>query len=401
MKKQPKQKQQYQEKKEQKKTNDGIEIYETFESMGLKEEILKGIYHQGYTKPSPIQQRAIVPIIKGFDVIAQSQSGTGKTATFSTGILQLVEPQKKEVQVIIISPTRELAIQSERVLNGLSQYLTVQIKACIGGKSEKEDVKAIERGCQIISGTPGRIYALIKKRVLNVKHIKAIVIDEADQILNQGFNQTIYDIFQYLPSQKQIILISATMTSEIIEITERLMNKPLKILIKKEEISVKEIKQYYVQLNKEDEKFDTLCEIYDSMTITQSVIFCNMKKKVDWLTENMQKNNFPVISIHSEMPQQERDYIMNIFRKGEKRVLITTDIWARGIDVTQISLVINYDLPLQKETYIHRIGRSGRFGRSGVAINFVVKNEIQEIKDLEKYYSIHIDQLPKDFDTLL
>ena len=262
-------------------------------------------------------------------------------------------------------------------------------------------MKAIERGCQIISGTPGRIYALIKKRVLNVKHIKAIVIDEADQILNQGFNQTIYDIFQYLPSQKQIILISATMTSEIIEITERLMNKPLKILIKKEEISVKEIKQYYVQLNKEDEKFDTLCEIYDSMTITQSVIFCNMKKKVDWLTENMQKNNFPVISIHSEMPQQERDYIMNIFRKGEKRVLITTDIWARGIDVTQISLVINYDLPLQKETYIHRIGRSGRFGRSGVAINFVVKNEIQEIKDLEKYYSIHIDQLPKDFDTLL
>ena len=387
--------------KDIKKPKDDIEIYETFESMGLKEEILKGLYHQGFSKPSPIQQRAIVPIIKGHDVIAQSQSGTGKTATFSTGMLQIVEPQKKEVQVIIISPTRELAVQSERVLNGLSQYLTIQIRACIGGKSEKEDVRAIEKGCQIISGTPGRIYALIKKRVLNVKHLKAIVIDEADEILNKGFNQTIYDIFQYLPAQKQIVLISATMTDEIIEIIERLMNKPIKILIKKEEISVKEIKQYYVKLNKEEEKFDTLCEIYDSMTITQSVIFCNMKKKVDWLTEHMQKNNFPVISIHSEMPQQERDYIMNVFRKGEKRVLITTDIWARGIDVTQISLVINYDLPLQKETYIHIIGRSGRFGRSGVAINFVVKNEIQEIKELEKYYSIEINQLPDDFDTLL
>ena len=381
-----------------KKGKEEIKIYETFETMGLKEELLKGIYHQGFHKPSPIQQRAIVPIIKGNDIIVQSQSGTGKTATFSTGMLQIVEPQKKVVQVIIISPTRELAIQSERVLNGLSQYMTIQIRACIGGKSEKEDVRALEKGCQIISGTPGRIYGLIKKQVLNVRHLKAIVIDEADEILNKGFNQTIYDIFQHLPSQKQIVLVSATITNEIIEITERLMNNPMKILIKKEEISVKEIKQYYVQLTKEEEKFDTLCEIYDSMTITQSVIFCNMKKKVDWLTENMLKNNFPVISIHSEMPQQERDYIMNIFRKGEKRVLITTDIWARGIDVTQISLVINYDLPLQKETYIHRIGR---FGRSGVAINFVVKDELQEIKELEKYYSIHINQLPDDFDNLL
>ena len=377
------------------------EIYETFESMGLKEEILKGIYHQGFTKPSPIQQRAIVPIIKGKDVIAQSQSGTGKTATFSTGILQIVEPNKKDVQVIIISPTRELAVQSERVLNGLSQYMTIQTRACIGGKSEKEDVRAIEKGCHIISGTPGRIYALIKKRVINAKHIKAIVIDEADEMLQKGSNQTLYDIFQFLPSQRQTILISATMTDEIIEITERLMNNPVKILIKKEEVSVKEIKQYYVKLNKEEEKFDTLCEIYDSMTITQSVIFCNMKKKVDWLTENMIKNNFPVISIHSEMPQQERDYIMNIFRKGEKRVLITTDIWARGIDVTQISLVVNYDLPLQKETYIHRIGRSGRFGRSGIAINFVLKNQMEEIKELEEHYAIKINQLPDDFDNLL
>ena len=219
-------------------------------------------------------------------------------------------------------------------------------------------------------------------------------------MLNKGFKQKIYDIFQYLPTTKQVLLLSATLTQEIIEIGETLMNKPMKILIKKEEVSVKEIKQYYVEMKREEEKFDTLCEIYDTMTITQSVIFCNMKKKVDWLTENMIKNNFPVISMHSEMPQEERDYIMNLFRKGEKRVLIATDVWARGIDVTQISLVINYDMPMNKEIYIHRIGRSGRFGRSGIAINFVLEKEMNDLHELEDYYSIKINKLPENFEDL-
>lgn len=379
---------------------DTVKVYETFESMGLKEEILKGIYQQGYSKPSSIQQRAIVPIASGKDVIAQSQSGTGKTATFSTGVLQEVEPAKREVQVIIISPTRELAVQSERVLTGLSQYLTIQVRACVGGKSEKEDVRAIERGCQVISGTPGRIYALIKKRVLSVRHVKVLVLDEADEMLNKGFMTQIYDIFKYLPSQRQIVLCSATLTSDVIDVANTLMKDPVKILIKRDEVTLDEIKQYFVKMSREEDKFDTLCEIYDSMTITQSVIFCNMRKKVDWLTENMLKANFPVISMHSEMPQEERDYIMNVFRKGEKRVLITTDVWARGIDVTQISLVINYDMPLNREVYVHRIGRSGRFGRSGVAINFVLEKEMSDLRDLESYYSTRIEELPENFADL-
>ncbi|EKE42932.1 hypothetical protein ENUP19_0242G0012 [Entamoeba nuttalli] len=382
------------------KTKENIEIYETFESMGLKDEILKGIYQQGYTKPSGIQQKGIVPITKGRDVIAQSQSGTGKTATFSIGILQNVESNKREVQVIIISPTRELAVQSERVISGLSQYMAIQVRGCIGGKSEKEDIKAIEKGCQVISGTPGRIMGLIKKRVINVRHIKTLVIDEADEMLNKGFMPIIYDIFKYLPIKRQIVLCSATLTPDVIEIGTKIMNKPIEILIKRDEVTVEEIKQYFIEMEGEEQKFDTLCEIYDSMTITQSVIFCNMRKKVDWLTENMMKANFPVISMHSEMPQQERDYIMNIFRKGEKRVLITTDVWARGIDVTQISLVINYDMPLNREVYIHRIGRSGRFGRTGIAINFVLKNEMEELRDLERYYSTQINELPENFADL-
>ncbi|ELP90897.1 DEAD box ATP-dependent RNA helicase, putative [Entamoeba invadens IP1] len=380
--------------------SDNVPVYDAFEKMHLKEEILKGIYKQGYSKPSPIQQRAIVPISEGRDVIAQSQSGTGKTATFSTGVLQLVEPQKREVQVIIVSPTRELATQSENVIEGLSQYLTISVRACVGGKSEKEDVKAIERGCQVVSGTPGRLLTLIKKRVLAVKFVKVIVLDEADQMLDKGFTRAIYDIFKYLPERRQIVLCSATLTPEVLEIASLLMKNPLRILTKREKVTLDIIKQYYVKLAREDQKFDTLCEIYDTMTITQSVIFCNMRKKVDWLTENMLKANFPVISMHAEMPQEEREYVMNVFRKGEKRVLITTDIWARGIDVTQISLVVNYDFPNNREVYVHRIGRSGRFGRNGVAINFVLDSEMNELKDLMDYYSTKINVLPENFADL-
>ena len=221
-----------------------------------------------------------------------------------------------------------------------------------------------------------------------------LVLDEADEMLNKGFKEQIYDVYRYLPPATQVCLISATLPHEILEMTSKFMSDPIRILVKRDELTLEGIKQFFVAVEREEWKFDTLCDLYDTLTITQAVIFCNTKRKVDWLTEKMREANFTVSSMHGDMPQKERDAIMKEFRSGQSRVLITTDVWARGIDVQQVSLVINYDLPNNRELYIHRIGRSGRFGRKGVAINFVKNDDIRILRDIEQYYSTQIDEMP-------
>jgi ATP-dependent RNA helicase len=228
-----------------------------------------------------------------------------------------------------------------------------------------------------------------------------LVLDEADEMLNKGFKEQIYDIYRYLPPHTQIVLVSATLTREVLEMTKKFMNEPIRILVKRDELTLEGIKQFFVAVEKEEWKFDTLCDLYDTLTITQAVIFCNTKRKVDWLTEKMTKANFTVVAMHGEMPQEEREAIMKAFRAGEYRVLIVTDLWARGIDVSQVSLVINYDLPTNRENYIHRIGRSGRFGRKGVAINFVKNEEVRILRDIEQFYSTQIDEMPMSVADLL
>merc|ERR1712070_576368 len=218
---------------------------------------------------------------------------------------------------------------------------------------------------------------MIKRRTLRTRQVRLLVLDEADEMLNRGFKEQIFDIYRYLPPETQVVLVSATLPREVLQVTDRFMTDPVKILVKRDELTLEGIKQFFVAVEKEDWKFDTLCDLYDTLTITQAVIFCNTKRKVDWLTEKMREANFTVSSMHGEMPQKERDAIMTEFRQGASRVLITTDVWARGIDVQQVSLVINYDLPTNRENYIHRIGRSGRFGRKGVAINFVKSDDIR------------------------
>eukprot|EP00347_Sterkiella_histriomuscorum_P014238 403361644 len=371
-----------------------LEVVKSFDDMGLREELLRGIYAYGFNKPSAVQQRAILPIMKGRDVIVQSQSGTGKTCVFTSGALQSIDLQLREPQVLILSPTRELAEQTQKVALALGDYMQVKVHCCIGGRNVNEDVFKFEHGCHVVSGTPGRVFDMIQRRTFKTTSIKMLILDEADEMLNQGFKDQVYDIYRYLPYGTQCVVISATLPQEILEMTNKFMNDPIKILVKRDEITLEGIKQFFVAVDKEEYKFETLCDLYDTLTITQAVIFCNKKSKVEWLAKEMRKANFTVSYMHGQMPQKERDAIMAEFRAGQSRVLITTDVWGRGLDVQQVSLVINYDLPLNRELYIHRIGRSGRYERKGVAINFVTNEDVRILRDIEQYYSTQIEEMP-------
>ncbi|EDO19261.1 hypothetical protein Kpol_1036p3 [Vanderwaltozyma polyspora DSM 70294] len=385
------------------KTSKKLKISPTFESMNLKDDLLRGIYGYGFEAPSAIQSRAITQIISGTDVIAQAQSGTGKTATFTIGMLQAIDLKRKDLQALVLSPTRELASQINQVVSNLGDYMNVQSYAMTGGKTMKDDLNRMQKnGCQVVSGTPGRVLDMFKRHLLNTRNVQMLILDEADELLGEslGFKQQIYDIFTKLPAACQVVVVSATMSKDILEVTKKFMSDPVKILVKRDEISLEGIKQYYVNVEKEDWKFDTLCDLYDSLTITQCVIFCNTKKKVDWLSAKLTQSNFAVVSMHGDMKQEDRNKVMSDFRSGHSRVLISTDVWARGIDVQQVSLVINYDIPEIMENYIHRIGRSGRFGRKGVAINFITSSDLSKMKEIEKYYRIKISPVPADLSTI-
>jgi len=374
---------------------------DNFDDMNLKEELLRGIYAYGFERPSAIQQRAILPCIKEHDVIAQAQSGTGKTATFSISILQRIDTNARECQALILAPTRELATQIQKVVINLGEFLNADCHACIGGTNVREDIRKLESGAHVVVGTPGRVFDMISRKVLHTARIKMFVLDEADEMLSRGFKDQIHDVFKTLPSDVQVVLLSATMPPDVLEVSKSFMRNPARILVKKEELTLEGIKQFYVNVKHEEWKVGTLCDIYETMSVTQAVIFCNTRRKVDQLTEDLTSRHFTVSSLHGDMEQREREVIMKQFRTGSSRVLITTDILARGIDVQQISLVINYDLPSNRENYIHRIGRGGRFGRKGVAINFITDDDKRSLNDIEQFYNTTIDEMPADVVNLL
>ena len=378
-----------------------INIYDTFDEMDLNELLLRGIYAFGYEKPSSIQKRAIVPVTRGFDIIAQSQSGTGKTATFAIGSLSTVDTSLNEPQILVLSPTRELARQNYDVFKGLSEYLDVSINLCIGGQSISDNVRDLDKGGQVIVGTPGRVFDLLKKHILNGSSIKSFILDEADEMLSRGFRDQIHDVFVYLSKSCQVCLFSATMPSDVLELTDKFMNEPISILIPNEELTLEGIKQYWVGVEKDIWKFETLCDIYEGLTVNQAIIYCNRKRKADWLTQSLREKDFTVACIHSDMTQKERSEVIDAFKSGVERILIATDIVARGIDVQQVSLVINYDMPKYKETYIHRIGRSGRYGRKGLAINLLVgASDFSKLEELQTFYMTKIDEMPMDLASL-
>lgn len=376
---------------------DGLKSVDTFDKLGLHPDLLRGIYGYGFEKPSIIQQRGILPVIKGSDTIAQAQSGTGKTATFSISVLQLIDPKSPNCQALILAPTRELAQQIQRVIMCIGEFLKVVCYTCVGGTVVAEDRKRLkDGGVHVVVGTPGRVLDLITKNYLNPNYLKVIVLDEADEMLGRGFVDQMKEIIQKLPPDIQVALFSATMPPEILDMTNKFMRNPVRILVKNEQLTLDGIKQYYISIDREEWKFETLVELYKHVEIGQCMIFANKKERVIELANKLRALGFVVSEMHGDMEMVDRDRIMKEFRTGSSRVLISTDLLGRGIDIQQVNLIINYDLPTQKEKYIHRIGRSGRFGRRGVAINFVTPADAPFLVDLKQYYSTQIEELPVD-----
>ena len=372
----------------------------TFDDLMLKEELLRGIFALGYETPSEIQQKAIRPILRGVDVIAQAQSGTGKTATFCISALQKVVATNKNCQTIILSPTRELATQSADVAERLSVHMKdVRVHACIGGTSKRDSAEQLRRGCQIVVGTPGRITDMIRSNLLKVTGVDLLIIDEADEMLSLGFLEQMKEVIGLLPQETQIVLFSATLPPEALNVTSNFMRDPLRILVNKEELTLRSLKQYFIAFSDPSQKFATVTDVYGGMSVGQTVIFCNTRREADDLARYMTEQDFTVSVLHSGLSHDERTATMAAFRTGSSRVLIASNVIARGIDVQQVSLVINFSICPDVSTYIHRVGRSARFGRKGIAINLITPRDVNLIQSIETYYATQIDEMPA-FDKL-
>lgn len=372
------------------------QVVPTFEEMNLKKDLLRGIFGYGFEKPSAIQSKGIMPIILKKDIIAQAQSGSGKTATFVIGALQNIDTDSLKIQAIILAPVRELAEQINGVVKGLGNYLKIKTHLCTGGTQISEDKAKLKEGVQIVVGTPGRIRDMINRSILDVTCLKMLIIDEADEMLGRGFLEQINEIIKVIHPDCQICLFSATISQEIIKLTKDIMNTPAKILVKKEALTLEGIKQFYISCGNESTKMENLYEIFGNIEINQCIIYVNTKEKAEKLYKDLTEKDFVVSCIHGSLPQERRNEIMKVFREGASRVLVSTDLLARGIDVHQVGLVINFELPPKKENYIHRIGRSGRYGRRGIAMNLISQNEAAYLLEIQQYYQTQIKELPKD-----
>ena len=381
---------------------DGENILQlSFDTLNLKDNLLRGIYSYGFENPSKIQNESIPVLLTGKDLIAQAQSGTGKTGAFLIGALQKLDESKRETQILILAPTHELVHQIYEVTVELSKYLDVTVMEVVGGTNVSDCQRGLNKNPQIIIGTPGRVLDMIQKRYLFTSNIHTLIFDEADETLSYGFKLTIYNIIKTIPDSSQICLFSATIPEDIIELSDNFMKTPVKLLVKKEELTLEGITQFYINIKINDWKYDVLKDLYDTINIAQCIIYINSKNKLMDIHDSLMKDNFPVACIHGELTSDDRKKVMEEFRSGHSRILLSTDLLSRGIDVQQLSLVINFDLPKSKETYIHRIGRSGRYGRKGVAINLVTDRDISYMKEIEDFYETKIVEMPQNIEDYL
>jgi len=373
----------------------------TFDDLNLNDKLLRGIYSHGFESPSPIQAKAIPHMNAKKDLIAQAQSGTGKTGAFSIGILNNINPELKEIQALVINPTHELANQSCNVMQYLSTYMEVSVLPVVGGTNVRKCQDDLKKRPQIVVGTPGRILDMIQKQYLITDKIKILIFDEADEILSYGFKETIHNIIQYIPKDTQICIYSATIPDEVLDLTDKFMNKPERILVDKDKLTLDGIIQFYINVKVNDWKFEVLKDIYDTINVSQCIIYINSKNKLMEVNDRLKANGFPVECIHGELSGDLRKHIMEDFKSGKLRILLSTDLLSRGIDIQQLSLVINYDLPREKETYIHRIGRSGRYGRKGVSINFITDRDLEYQNEIQSYYDTKIEEMPQNINDFL
>jgi translation initiation factor 4A len=366
----------------------------TFDEMNLPENLLRGIYAYGFERPSKIQQKAIVPMVEGRDILAQAQSGTGKTGTFVIGSLSHVKTEIKKPQVLVLVHTHELAEQIHNVAVAIGSQMKIKTLLAVGGTQVKDDMKVLEGGVHFIAGTPGRVYDLINRGAISLDAIQWLIMDEADQMLEDLFYKQVMSILSKgFPATTKVALFSATMLPQVVEVADKILQRPVKILIPPSAVRLEGIQQFYIPLEREDFKFECICDLYKNLNITQAVIFCNKKQKAEMISEKMRAAGFPVSCIHGDLEKPERRRRMLDFKNGNSRVMVATDIIARGIDVQQLSLVINYELPTNRENYVHRIGRAGRYGRKGTTINLLMEEETKMMEDICGYYSMEIREL--------
>ena len=374
-------------------------MIESWDEFGMDTDVLRGVYSVGFEKPSPIQMKSVKPLMDGKDLLAQAQSGTGKTGAFSIGLLNRINVEDMVTQAIVLSPTRELSQQTFEVIKSIGCYMKgLRVKMLVGGSPVYEDIDNLKTNVpHIIVGCPGRTFDMMKRGYLNTSNIKLLVIDEADELLSSGFTEQLYQIIQYLPSTSQICLFSASIPVAIEELTTKFMKSPEKILVKSDMLTLDGIQQYHIALDNDGDKFDCLCDLYNSLNVSQCIIYCNSIKRVEDLYHAMVKEGFAVSQLHGNMDKDDRQKAFENFKNGQTRVLISSNVTARGIDIQQVSTVINFDLPKCVHNYLHRIGRSGRWGRKGVGINFVTKFDISQMNIIEEFYHTKIEELPESF----
>ena len=374
----------------------------SWEDLEISSDLLRGIYSYGFERPSPIQCKAIVPVMKGKDVIAQAQSGTGKTAAYSVGALSLVYLSKSETQILIMSPTRELTKQISLVISSIGNMMNgLSVYTLVGGSSIDEDANKLKNAPpHVIVGCPGRVYDMIRRGNIKAKNIKLVVLDEADEMLSSGFKEQVYNIFQTFSNDIQVALFSATLPEYINNITSKFMRDPINIFVKTEALTLEGISQYFVAVDDDKQKYLAMKDLYSYISLSQCIIYCNSIKRVIDLHAAMIEDGFPVCCIHSNMDKSARDVAFADFRNGKYRVMISSNVTARGIDIQQISVVINFDIPKCVHTYLHRIGRSGRWGRKGVGINFITRRDVSKLKEIEQHYDTQISELPGNFEQL-
>ena len=381
-------------------TNDSSFEFNTWDDLDIDTDILRGIYAYGFEMPSPIQKKAIRPIIEGRDIIAQAQSGTGKTATFSIGALSILKLNENFTQVLILSPTRELTTQTSNVIGSIGAMMDgLRVQSLFGGSSIEETSDFLKKNIpHVICGCPGRVNDMMRRDKITSKKIRLVILDEADEMLSSGFKEQVYNILQYLSNDVQIALFSATLPADIYNITTKIMRNPIKITVKAEQLTLEGIFQFYVAVEDDRQKYATLKDIFSYISLSQCIIYCNSLKRVADLFEAMREDGFPVCCIHSGMDKVARQEAFNDFRVGKSRVLISSNVTSRGIDIQQVSTVINFDIPKCVHNYLHRIGRSGRWGRKGAGINFATRRDISKLKEIEAHYASEIKEMPPNLD---
>ena len=375
---------------------DEREVYmqqKTFYDLGLSKLVLQGIEMMGYVMPSPIQEKAIPVLLEGKDIIGQAQTGTGKTLAFGSVLLSCIEKSQQGVQALILSPTRELALQIDEELRRIGKYTRLSIVSVYGGSEIEKQIRALKKGADIVVGTPGRVLDLMRRKALRLDHVNWLVLDEADEMLNMGFIDDIETILQTVPEQRHTVLFSATMPSDIKKIASFYMKEDYQhIQIKAKTMTATTVSQYYFE-TKLNRRFEVLCRILDSREMDNAIIFCKTKRSVDEVVAAMQQKHYNVEAMHGDLSQNQRMNTLRRFKNGQIQYLVATDVAARGIDVDNISHVINYELPQEEELYIHRIGRTGRANKKGEAYSIVTAREKNFLKAIEKHTKSHIEKL--------